>query len=67
MTQQGSGKGEFGGSGLEDVSTAFFTRPLCPPVGPVAVPGRAHSHAARASGGGCHGDRQVSGRGARGP
>ena len=67
MAQKGNGKGGFGGDGLEDVSTAFFTRPPCPPVGPVADPGRAPSHAARASGGGCHGDRQVSGRGARGP
>lgn len=58
---------EFGGDGLEVVSTAFLTRALWAPVGTVADPGHSHSHAARASGGGCHGDRQVSCRGASGP
>lgn len=57
---------EFGSDGLEVVSTAFFARALCAPAGPVADPGRVHFCAAHASGGGCHGDRQVSGRGARG-
>lgn len=48
MAQKGNGKGGFGGDGLEDVSTAFFTRPLCPPVGPVADPGRARPPTRRA-------------------
>lgn len=52
---------------MEDASTAFFTRALRPPVGPVADPKRAHSHAARASGGGYHDDPQVSRRASRGP
>lgn len=45
----------------------FFTRALCPPVGPVTDPWHAHLHAARTSGDGSQGDRQVSGRASCGP
>lgn len=66
MARKASGKHEFGADGLEDASTAFFTRALRPPVGPVTDPGRAHPHATRASSGGCYSDPQVSGRASRG-